>query len=67
MYAATFYEDVLGGYDNSHGVALFIARDGPVVATSVMAYNSQSFGDAEVADLARDAQRIGLATLARVT
>ena len=62
-YASTFYEDVLGGFDNAHGVALFVGREGPVVTTAVTASNSQQFGDEEVADLARATRRVGQATL----
>lgn|GEM_PF-5817280 len=45
LVLTSFDEEVLGGFDNSHDVALVIARSGSVVVTALVASNSQS-GDA---------------------
>jgi hypothetical protein len=62
MLRSTFQEELLGGYDNTHDVALYVARRGPVVVTAIAASNSQNSDPGAPAQLAR---RVGTTTLAR--
>lgn len=59
-----FYEDVLGGYDNAHNAALFVARSGPLLISAIAASNDQRADPENSAALARS---LGIAALARAT
>lgn len=64
MYAATFDENVLGGSDNSHAVALFVARSGSFLVTALAACNRQNLNADHATALAR---RLGRSALTHAT
>ncbi len=59
-----FWEEVLGGFDNSHNTALFVGRSGPIIVTAIVASNSQNPDPENPASLAR---RLGVSALAHAT
>ncbi len=62
MYTARFDERVLGGSDNSHAVALFVARSGSSLVTAFAACSRQNLNPDDATVLAR---RLGRSALAR--
>ena len=64
MYVGTFDEDILGGSDNTHVVALFVARSDSLIVTAIAAANSQTETPAAATSWAR---RLGVSALARAT
>jgi hypothetical protein len=67
LAASTFYEEVIGGFDNTHVVALLVARSGPVVVTAMSTSDGQLWLPKDIASMARSARRLGVAALARAT
>ena len=63
LITSTFEEEVIGGFDNFHRTALFVARSGPVIVTALAASNGQVLDRKMAAALAR---RLGVSALARV-
>ena len=60
----SFEEEVIGGFDNEHNAARFVARSGSVVVLAIAASNTQMGDPQNPGSLAR---RLGGGALARVT